>query len=176
MKNALIIHAWYDNQNSHWYPWLKNELQNKGYHVDVPDIPELRKDVPDMKRVLTLIENNIVVNSNATIVGHSIGSLIAMRLGEKHAYHKMILVAGWDFNDLTEGHRKFWETPIDHEAIRKNVANIYVVHSDNDPYITAIQAKDMSKRLNGKFILVEGAGHFTAKEGVSKIPKLLEIV
>lgn len=176
MKNALIIHAWYDTPLDHWYPWLKKKLENKGHHVDVPDIAELRKDVPDMKNVLTLFENTTEITSNTTVVGHSIGTLIAMRLAEKHTYQNMILVAGWDFNDLTEGHRKFWETPINHAAIRKNIKKIYVVHSDNDPYFTKIQAEDMCKRLGGEFIFVAGAGHFTAKNGITEILKLLDIV
>ena len=128
-----------------------------------------------LKTVLAFIEKEIEINVDTTIIGHSIGTLVAVRLGEGHAYHKMILIAGWDFNDLCEGHIKFWETPIDHATIRKNVKEIYVVLSDNDPYYTKIQAEDMCKRLGGTSVFVPGAGHFTEKDGASKIPKLLEI-
>lgn len=53
------------------------------------------------------------------------------------------------------------------------IKEIYCILSDNDPYITAFTAKEMSKRLGGKFILVKGAGHFTEKYGVTTIPKMI---
>jgi uncharacterized protein len=176
MKKTLIIHAWFNKPENNWYPWLKSELEKKGYSVDLPDIPELRKDIPDLKSILTLIEKNVKPNSDTVVIGHSLGCLVAMRLAEQHQYKKMILVSGWDFDDLTEGHKKFWKSKINHVKIQKNVSEIIIVHSDNDPYITACQAEDMSKRLNGRFVLVKGAGHFTSKDGITKIPELLQFV
>lgn len=100
-----------------------------------------------------------------------------MRLAEKHVFRKMFLVAGWDFDDLTPEHKKFWPNKINHAKIKKNVKEIYCVSSDNDPYITAITAEDISKRLGGKFILIKNACHFSKKlGGVTKIPQLLKYV
>ena len=42
--------------------------------------------------------------------------------------------------------------------------------------MTAFTVKEMSKRLDGKFILVKGAGHFTKKDGFNKIPELLKYI
>lgn len=42
--------------------------------------------------------------------------------------------------------------------------------------MTAFQSKEMSKRLNAKFILVPNAGHFTEKEGFTEIPDILNII
>ena len=85
----------------------------------------------------------------------------------------MFLVAGWDFNDLSAEHRLFWESPINHSKIKQHVKTIYCISSDNDPYTTAFTAEEMSKRLDGTFILVPGAGHFTEKDGVTTIPSVL---
>ena len=88
----------------------------------------------------------------------------------------MFLVAGWDFDDLTYEHRLFWKTKINHKKIKKNVKEIYCISSDNDPYTTAFTVEEMNKRLGGKFILIKGAGHFTEKDGVKKIPDLLQYI
>lgn len=131
----------------------------------------MRKDTPDMTKLMAEIEAMKVLDKDTVIIGHSLGTLLAMRLAGKYPLKELVLVSGWDFNDLTEGHKLFWETKMDHSAIKRNVDKIYVVHSDNDPYITAAQAEDMCKRLNGEFLLIKKLGHFTK---IDKLPELLK--
>lgn len=172
-QRALILHAWYEKPENNWYPWLKTELDKRGYTVFIPDLPTMQTDLPDMQQQLSNIEQTITIDSETIVVGHSIGCLLALRLAEKHTFGKMFLVAGWDFNDLYPQHRLFWPNPIDHEVIKKHVKKIYCFSSDNDPYMTAFAVEEMSKRLGGKFILVPGAGHFTDKFGVTTMPAML---
>lgn len=174
MKHALILHAWYDHPTTQWYPWLEKELEQKGYEVSIPELPTMNTELPDLEQQLNA--TTLLVKPSSVVIGHSLGSLLAMRIAEKNAYETMILIAGWDFNELTTQHQLFWKTSMNHEAIKKNVRNIYVVSSDNDPYITAITAEDMCKRLGGKFILVPGAGHFTATYNVNSVPELLQLL
>jgi predicted alpha/beta hydrolase family esterase len=173
MKKALMLHAWYSSPEDGWYPWLKKELEKKGYQVFLPDLPTMRSDLPKMELQLKKIDRTLSLDKNTVVIGHSLGGVLALRLAERRNFNKMILVSGWDFDDLTEGHRLFWRYKISHKKIRKNVEEICCLHADNDPYITAFQAEEMSKRLGGKFILIKGAGHFTEKEGISKIPEIL---
>lgn len=176
MKKALILHSWYGAAGNDWYPWLKRELEKKDYSVFLQDFPELRVDVPDMEVILTRIEKECPVDVETTVIGHSIGCLLALRLAERHKFQKMILVVGWDYDDLTEEHKLFWKTKIDHSIIKNNVQNIFVVHSDNDPYTTVFQAEEMSKRLNAKFVLIKGAGHFTKKDIGGQAPVILDVI
>lgn len=172
-KQALILHAWYEKPENNWYPWLKTELEKRGYTVFIPELPTMQTDLPDMQQQLKFIEEAITIDSETIVIGHSIGCLLTMRLAEKHTFDKMFLVAGWDFNELSVEHRLFWPNPINHAAINQHVKKIYCISSDNDPYMTAFTAEEMSKRLGGKFILVKGAGHFTEKNGVTTIPVIL---
>jgi uncharacterized protein len=174
MKHALILHAWYNHPKDQWYPWLAKELEKKGYEVSAPELPTMNTNLPDLARQLKTAEK--YVSNDSVVIGHSLGSLLTMRLAEKHSYQKMILVAGWDFNDLTVEHHLYWQTPINHAEIKKHVKEIYVASSDNDPYITAFLAEEMCKRLDGKFILIKGAGHFTKEYGITKIPELIKLV
>lgn len=173
-KQALILHALYDKPESNWYPWLKTELEKKGYAAHVPDLPTLQNDIPELEPPLSFITTHFKIDEETIIIGHSIGCLIALHLAETIVYEKMILVAGWDYDDLYAPHRLYWKTPINHEAIKRNVKEIYCITSDNDPYVTAFQIEEMTKRLNGKYVLIPGAGHFIEKTGITKIPKILQ--
>ncbi|MFQ5493057.1 MAG: RBBP9/YdeN family alpha/beta hydrolase [Candidatus Dojkabacteria bacterium] len=174
MKNAIILQGWYQKTNANWYPWLKDQLRSKGYEVHLPDLPTIHTDRPDLQIQLDYLFDNLEVNRDTILIGHSLGSLLALRVAEKVELDKIFLVAGWDFNDLTEEHQLFWEKPVNHSKIIENVGEIYCYSSDNDPYITAFHAEEMCKRLKGTFVLVEGAGHFTTKDGVTKIDRLVQ--
>jgi hypothetical protein len=176
-KKALILHCWYGDPQSNWYPWLKIELEKIGYQVFVPDLPTMKTDLPDMNLQLKTINNTVEIDENTLIIGHSLGSVLALRLGEKLKIGKMILFSGWDFDDLTSEHQKFWPNKINHQLIKDNVYDITCITSNNDPYFSAFQTEEMSKRLNAKFILIKNAGHFTKdKFGITQIPQLLELI
>ncbi len=174
-KKALILHAWYSKPSDNWYPWLKKELESRGYEVILPELPTMNTDLPNMGLQLKTIQEVVPIDEDTIIIGHSLSCLLAMRLAEKRKYKKMILVAGWDFDDLTVGHKLFWPDQINHQKIKSNVKEIYCISSDNDPYFTVYQAEEMSKRLEGKFTLVKGAGHLTSKDGITKIPQILSL-
>lgn len=173
MKQALILQGWYQSPKSNWYPWLKKELEKREYTVFLPDLPTMHTDHPDMVKQLAFIQKLTTIDKNTIIFGHSLGALLGMRVAERCSFDKLFLVAGWDFNDLTREHKLFWKKKIDHKKIKMNVREIYCISSENDPYITAFMAEEMSKRLGGKFVLVKDAGHFTEDFGIKKIPELL---
>jgi len=172
MKQALILPGWHQQLDSNFYPWLKSELIKKGYQVYLPDLPTIHTDKPNLAEQLEFINTLLKLDEETVIFGHSLGCLISMRLAEKQKLDKMFLIAGWDFNDLTAEHKSYWDTPLDHEKIKTNVKEIYVISSDNDPYFTRSTEEDMSKRLAAKYILVPGAGHFTTKYNIEKIPEI----
>ena len=172
-KKALVLHCWYGAPKDNWYPWLKTELEKKGYQVEVPELPTMKADLPDMELQLKTIEG--LVNDDTIVIGHSLGAVLALRLAEIRKYKRMILVSGWDFDDLTSEHQKFWKNKMDHQKIKENVKDIIVVTSDNDLYFSPFQVEEMSKRLDAKLISVKGAGHFTTdKFGIDKLPEVLE--
>ena len=176
MKSALILHAWLNGPDAHWYPWLKNELQKLDYQVSLPEIPTMNTKLPSLSKQMNFIKKRIPLDENFVVIGHSLGALLGLRLAEKFKFKKLILVAGWDFNDLTEEHRLFWRNRINHQTIKQNVKQIYCISSDNDPYYTACLANEMCTRLAGKFLLIKGAGHFTKKDGIDSLPQIIKYI
>lgn len=176
MKKVLFLQSWFSNIDDNWYGWLKAELEKKGYLVNFTDIPEFRKETPKLNNVLKTVKNLNFVDKNTVVIGHSLGALVAMRLAEKEKIKSLVLVSGWDFDDLTAEHKYFWKAKMNQANIKKNSGSIYVFHSDNDPYINQFQSEGMSKRLGAKFTLIKGAGHFLKKDGCIKLPQLLKVI
>ena len=176
MKKALILQGWYQKPEDNWYPWLRTELEKKGYDVYLPDLPTMHIDTPSLVKQLRYIEKNFDIDKNTLVFGHSLGVLLALRLAEIYKFKKMFLVAGWDFDDLTYEHRLFWKNKLDHSRIKANVKEIYCIGSDNDPYFTSFTVEQMSKRLGGEFVMIKGKGHFTRKDGVTKLPEIMKFI
>jgi hypothetical protein len=176
MKKALILHAWFDTPESHWYRWLEKELKIRGYEVWLPELPTMNTDSPNMELMLKLITEADFVDSKTVVIGHSLGAVLALRIAERVTFQKGILIAGWDFNELTPEHQSFWPNMIDHAKIKENVGEWVVTISDNDPYITAVLEEDMAKRLGAKIIKAGRRGHYCARDGVTEVSEILEFV
>ncbi len=162
MKRALILIGWYSKIDDDWFPWAKKELEKKGYEVAIPDLPTIGSDLPDMEQMLKVL----TVDKDTVVIGHSLGALLGLRLAERQKFKKLILVSGWDYNDLFPQHKLFWPNNLDHEKIKNNVKEFVVIHGSNDPYTTEWGAKEMAKRLNTQqMVIVPNGGHLSKKEG-----------
>ncbi len=133
-------------------------------------------DKPDMEPMLKFILEKNFVDKDTIVIGHSLGSVLAMRLAECIGFKKGILFAAWDYNDLTPEHQSFWQTMMDHKKILSNVNEWVFPLSENDPYVTIAIAKEVAARLNGKVIEVGKKGHFGKDDKVTEVPEILEFI
>jgi hypothetical protein len=176
MKKVLFLHAWYGTPESDWYPWLRMELEKKGYEVWMPELPTMPTKNLDMETMLKFVIDKDFVDKETVVIGHSLGSVLALRLAERIVFKQGILLAGWDYNDLTPEHQSFWETMMNHPLIKENVPKWVALISDNDPYVTKFIAHEVAERLGATAVDVGPRGHFLTKDGVTKIPEILEFV
>lgn len=177
MKKALILHCWLGSPEGDWYPWLKKELEKKGYEVWVPELPTMASNKPEMGSMLKMIKESKFVDKETIVIGHSLGAVLMLRLAERVKFAKGIALAVWDYNDLTPEHQSFWEEMTDHKTIIENVPEWVVLLSDNDPYVTKFIGNEVAGRLGAKVVEVGEKGHFLAKEdGITEVPEILELV
>ena len=183
MKRAFIVHRWDGTPKNDWYPWLKRELEKKGFKVEVPAMPntfdpKINDWVNHLKKVVGKLDNETY------FIGHSIGSQTIMRFLEKEDYNgkigKMIFVAGWFKLDNLEGKEveaianPWIDTPIDFNKIKQKIPKLTVFLSTNEPYgFVEENSKIFKEKLNAKVILEKDKGHFTEDDGVSELPEIL---
>lgn len=84
-KQALMLHAWLNGPDAHWYPWLKTELENRGHTVYLPEIPTMNTNTPDLAVQMKFIEKNVPLDKDVLVFGHS---LTSRKSSESNRYHK----------------------------------------------------------------------------------------
>ncbi len=181
MKSALILHGTGDNPNKNWFPWLKNELEQKGYKTWVPQLPQAKQ--PSIKRYNEFIfSSNWEFNNQSTLIGHSSGAVailgLLQALPADVQVDTCILVGvfkdGLGWSNLSE----LFETPFDYDYIKTKAKRFIFIHSDDDPYCPLDHAKYISSKLGGELIIKPSQQHFsisTAGEKYSQFPLLTDI-
>lgn len=188
MKNALILHGAGNNSQGNWFPWLKQELESKGYTVWSPDLPNANE--PNQKQWLEAIFSNKEwkFNDESLIVGHSAGATLILRILESLSdgvqINKAILVAGPV--KIGEKHPEFFQykrdlvrNPFAWEKIKKSAKSFYFIYSDNDPYECGQENGEITQEYLGRNLIVKsGEAHFNLEKSprYREFPFLLSLI
>ncbi len=181
VKKVFIVHGWEAHPEDEWYPWLKKELEKKGFQVEVPQMPNT--DEPEIGAWLSFLKKKVGTPTTETFfVGHSIGCQTILRylesLSSDAKVGGVIFVAGWfhltNLETEAEETAKPWlETKIDFAKVKKHTKNFVAIFSDNDFWVPLDDAKIFEEKLNAKIITKHKMGHFRVKDGVGKFPEAL---
>jgi len=187
MKNALILHGAANNSQGNWFPWLKSELEKKGYKVWAPDLPNA--ETPIQKDWLNIIFSNPdwKFDSESVIIGHSAGATLILRILEKLQQQIKISKAIFVSCPIDKGkYPEFFQykqdltkEPFSWTKIKKSCKNFYFIASDNDPYDCGERhAKVMHEKLAGELIIKSKQGHFNLEVGdhYKEFPLLLNLI
>jgi predicted alpha/beta hydrolase family esterase len=187
MKRVFIIHGWDGKPDQHWLPWLKKELEAKGFEAHVPEMPDTENPKKDawVKYLSDLVGTP---DKDTYFVGHSIGCKAVLRYletlkpGEKVG--GAVLVAGWltltNMSERTPDEIRVindWvNPPFDFDKIRSHCDNFLAIFSDDDPEVPLEENKETyEKELGAKIIIETHKGHFTADDGVIDLPSALTV-
>lgn len=187
MKRVFVVHGWEGSPNEGWFPWLKKELESRGYKVFVPAMPHPENPTIDdwVGMLKDLAEEP---DENTYFVGHSIGCQTILRyletLPNGKKIGRVVFVAPWmtlsqevwDEGEETKTTGKPWvETPIDFEKIKTMAKSFTCIFSSNDPFVPYEGNKKIfEEKLNAKIIIEVGKGHFKGDDGVTELPVVLE--
>jgi len=176
-KKVFIIHGWEGTPKAYWFPWLKRELEERGFQVQVPAMPNTKK--PKFTEWLTHLQKTVgQADENTYFVGHSLGVITILRFLESLPYPKKIggavLVAGFAKPIGYKELNSFFTESVDYDKIKNSVNKIVAIHSDNDPYVLLENGEILRDKLGAKLIVVPLAGHFDQEDGFSELPIALE--
>lgn len=164
MKRVVIVHCWSGIPNYCWYPQTKKELEEAGFEVEVPALPET--DLPKLKLWLPkLMETIGQPDQDLYLIGHSAGVITILRylesLTDDQKIGGAVFVAGFT-DDLGEPELKnFFLEPINFVKIKQHCPKFVVICSDNDPYVDLKYSNNFQQQLGAKVIVKPNMGHFS---------------
>lgn len=176
---VFIVHGWEGRPDGGWRPWLKGELETRGFDVFVPAMP--RADRPVMGEWVKHLGKTVKTpGRDCYFVGHSLGCIAILRyfesLGRSQEVGGAVLVAGFS-DDL--GYKElegFFTKPIDWEKIRARCRKFVAINSDKDPHVPLEHGYALKEKLGAELIVKKGMGHFSGEEGVVELPVVLKAV
>ncbi len=162
-NNYLFLHGWEGTSQSSFFPWLKSELESRGAKVTSLDLPNTNN--PKEFEQVDFVSANYVFDENTVVIGHSLGTIIGLKLIQKlkGQIKEFISIAG--FADVE------WKVELpftqdfnfnfDFTSINKNCTKFTVINTLDDRFVNTKQAEYLANKLNTKVTTLESTqNHF----------------
>lgn len=181
-RRVFIVHGWDGSPKSDFIPWLKKELEAKGFEVHSPAMPN--PEEPKIETWVPILAQAVgIVDENTFFVGHSVACQTILRFLESLPENKKVggavFVAGF-FNltnledkETEEIARPWIETPIDFEKVKSVLNKSIAIFSDNDPFVSLNNKDQFANKLGSKIIIEHNMSHFNEGAGITQLPSAL---
>ena len=163
-KKLVLLHGMGATSQDQWVPAVGAHFRAAGWYVVTPDVPN--SNDPDLERWLAFLDEQLTLNPETVLVGHSLGCPVILSLLERNDVQvkKAILVAGF-VEAVIDEVRPALQSEYNWEKIKANCEEFYFINSDNDPYhCDDKQGRLMLDALGGTQIIMAGEGHFGTSE------------
>jgi len=154
--NFVLLHGYTGSPDTNFFPWLKKELEDRGYKVSAPTLPNTNN--PKIKEQVDYVIKNCRFDENTVLLGHSLGSVIALKVIEQlnKPIKKLILAAGFiEPNTKDRPYVKTFDWKFNLEKIKKNARQIIIFKDKNDKAIRKEAAIKLKNAIGGTIIEFE---------------------
>lgn len=157
-----------------WFPYLKKELEKLDIEVIASEFPD--SYLARESYWVPFIKNELKVDDQTILIGHSSGAIAAMRIAETDRVLGSVLVGGYhtDLGLSTEKISGYFDRPWDWPSIVKNQKWVIQFASINDPWIPIEEARFVQEKLHAEYHEFMDQGHFGGDYSKLVFPELLE--
>lgn len=182
LKSVVLLHGTDGSPQDCWLPWLKREMESKGYVVRAPRLPNSL--TPDREVYEKFLLSRGYEFADSILIGHSSGATTVLNLLqlEKIPTVDTAVLVGVFLNErltssLSEPGQfdKLWPPDgFDIKALKKAARRFIFIHGDNDPYCSYDDAREFAEALNAQFITVPNGLHLSNSSGIKELPQIVE--
>jgi leucyl-tRNA synthetase len=161
----VILHGFKSAPDRPRWLWAKEQLEALGHEVILPRLPN--PDRPKEEEQVAAALSATTYDENTVLVGHSLGTVVALKVLEKldTPIARLVTVGGFvnkNFKDNPRAFEKTFTWSFDGEKIRRNAKSITILHDPRDHAVTSEQAKELSDLLQTPITLgTSTEPHFT---------------
>ena len=176
-NNYIILHGSFGSKDGNWFPWLKKQLENKKYKVDVPQMPVGvgNQNYDNWSEEL----DKLTINENTIIIAHSIAPVFVCKylINNKIRVKKLLFVCGFNNylgidTDFDSVNKSMYFDNL--EDIKNYCDNIICFYSDNDPYVPLNVEKVFADTISNEQYIIANGGHINAESGYTEFQELLK--
>jgi len=185
VKRIFIVHRWGGDSSKDWYEWITPILENKGFHVNVLNMPDT--NTPTIANWVGKLNDTLTDPDNSTyIISHSVGCQAVLRYLENIGKQGKkiggaLFVAGWfhvDVDKKWESIIPWIETPINFNDVKETTSNFRTLLSDNDQFTSDFNKNSKEWKENiGSTVVIENNGkHFNESQENAVLREILLLV
>lgn len=180
--NVVLVHGYLGFPENNWFPWLRSELELRGYTVIVPALPHPAWPIREewTQALVDILQK--VDPAETILVGHSLGCIALLyavtAMHTKQPFHSAVLCAGFGRDFLQTDRLTHWFTPPpDFTVIQSLVTKWTSIHSKDDALAPFVEGEWLAHQLHAKLITLDGGGHLTKiVNGIVELPSALEAI
>jgi len=159
------LHCKGGSTHGDFIPWLKKELESRGFEVQAPNLPHT--DEPDDVEQTEFVKKHCTFDEQTVVIGHSFGGIVALRLLEQGIkVNRAVLVSAPFSGNFKD--KKGRPTVIaalkkgfDVETIKKNSLGFSFLYDLNDYVVPISDGEEYAKHIGfGMFKVKAQKPHF----------------
>ena len=137
-------------------------------------------EAPSFPAWLDLLETyKQYIDEQTIMIGHSLGGLFLLRVLERlpnQIFAAFFVAAPIGIKPIRyyDSDYRFSGFTFDWKLIKSQAKHFSVFHSDNDPYVSLNNGKELAKKLGIQLHFIPNAGHLNAESGYTKLDELLQ--
>lgn len=176
-KRVFIIHGWEGSPSSNWFPWMKQELENRRFEAIIPEMPNTNH--PVFSEWLAHLKKIVgKADLDTYLVGHSLGVIAILKYLEsfppKQKIGGAVLVAGFPESIGYKELETFFANPLYYEKVKNSAKKFIAINSDDDPYVPLNNGEILKDKLGAELIIYPKGNHLNQAAGFTKLPVALE--
>ena len=179
-RRTVIVHGYMARPDSHWFPWLAEQLEERGQSTAILELPS--PDAPDAEAWKQTIMGRLSRADEQTfVVAHSLGTISTLRalngLPDDTKIGGLVLVSG--FSETLEpipALDGFLEDGVDLERAALRFGDCVVITARDDEIVPPELSERLAEGLDCKIHVLEAGGHFLGSDGHTTLPLVLEEV
>jgi predicted alpha/beta hydrolase family esterase len=175
LPRAFIFHGYGATPDDHWFGWLAAQLRADGIPTTIPSLPNPQD--PDPEQWMDVLRTAVgTPDEHSIIVAHSLGCLTVLRhlrsLSGPWKLGTLVLVSGFvDPLPALPALDSYIGNGCDVSGLSEHIGRLTIMRSDDDPYVPPAHTDHLADLLGGSAVILPGAGHFLASDGVTSLPE-----
>lgn len=163
-------------KTDNWFPYLKKKLEECGLHVVASEFPD--NQLARESYWVPFLRDDLGVDDNTILVGHSSGALAALRFAEQYRILGSVIVGAYhtDLGMVSEKQSGYFNRPWNWAEIALHQKWIVQFASTDDPWIPIAEARFIHDKLHTEYYEFDNQGHFGGDYKKTEFPELFEII